>query len=529
MSLLNANYIRISGVTTPEAANGVYYKSSTTGWTKFGDSTTLFSRSTVSPGVWSWAWLGSTNLIFQAGPNSAVEQFPLTQTAPGGSGWFSMSGGVLGASFAAVEIAVVEISTVAELQAVNTSNTTRALSYIQVDDIDAASAATWNSNAGFIPIGASATPFSGTYDGAGFSISNLPINRSTTNQQGLFGFIHKVSEQSPILRNITLINPSIIAQTQSGALVGRVEVASDALIENCNVLLEDEAEVYIEGTNGVGGFIGTSFDCVIKNCRCTLNVVGRNTASQSNIGGFIGNMGQGSIAEDCIAEGAVTARNSTRKRTGGFAGQIAGLVRRCYATGNVQGEESTGGFLGAFSNAADRDPGSCEDCYATGNVLSPNNANAVGGFCGSVRIDDNVAGISPIKRCYSIGSVTSSGSQVGGFIGGLLSGTPEGYDISAENCYWDTQTSGQASSYLSGDGVTGKTTSQMKDSKTYTGWNFTTLWDIEDSYPFLNVRAAIGMPEEIQRMIGTSFGSYTSRFANKIISRFGNVFRSRFK
>jgi hypothetical protein len=49
--------------------------------------------------------------------------------------------------------------------------------------------------------------------------------------------------------------------------------------------------------------------------------------------------------------------------------------------------------------------------------------------------------------------------------------------------YWDTQTSGQATSA----GGTGKTTAQMKKQATFVGWDFTSVWRISEnlSYPIL--------------------------------------------
>jgi hypothetical protein len=58
---------------------------------------------------------------------------------------------------------------------------------------------------------------------------------------------------------------------------------------------------------------------------------------------------------------------------------------------------------------------------------------------------------------------------------------------SVNNSFWDTETSGQATSA----GGTGKTTAEMQTESTFTdaGWDFTTVWDIEDyfgiNYPFL--------------------------------------------
>ena len=90
-----------------------------------------------------------------------------------------------------------------------------------------------------------------------------------------------------------------------------------------------------------------------------------------------------------------------------------------------------------------------------------------GGFAG---LNDEV-----ITNCYSTGIVTGTGANIGGFIG-------RNNDTCSDN-YWDTQTSGQGSSVC----ATSKTTAEMQTQTTFTGWNFTTIWNINEgtSYPFL--------------------------------------------
>ena len=49
--------------------------------------------------------------------------------------------------------------------------------YKQTANIDASTTSTWDSNAGFSPIGDSTNKFTGSYDGQHYSIDNLTINR----------------------------------------------------------------------------------------------------------------------------------------------------------------------------------------------------------------------------------------------------------------------------------------------------------------------------------------------------------------
>jgi uncharacterized protein YjdB len=69
---------------------------------------------------------------------------------------------------------------------------------------------------------------------------------------------------------------------------------------------------------------------------------------------------------------------------------------------------------------------------------------------------------------------------VGGFLGHWGGGGG-----AVRDCYWDTQTSGQAAS--AGGGVAGRTTEQMQRQATFLGWDFVNVWGIREgrSYPYL--------------------------------------------
>ena len=120
------------------------------------------------------------------------------------------------------------------------------------------------------------------------------------------------------------------------------------------------------------------------------------------------------------------------------------------------------------------------NCYSTGNVIGYSH---VGGFLG-----ENSASA---KNCYSTGSVIGD-EHVGGLVGHNYF---EGGNVPGS--FWDTETSGQATSA----GGTGKTTAEMQDITTFSGatWgivgvanpsirNLSYIWNIVDdeTYPFLS-------------------------------------------
>jgi hypothetical protein len=176
----------------------------------------------------------------------------------------------------------------------------------------------------------------------------------------------------------------------------------------------------------------------------------------------------GGTVSNCYAMGNVTGDSGV----GGLIGYNEGAVNDSYSSGNVAGYQYVGGLVG--SNA-----GTVRNCYCSGKVTGD---EYVGGLVGSTIAD------SVVVYSYSTGNVTGN-LQVGGLVGrntGFVS-----------DSFWDTETSGQATS----DGGTGKNTTEMRDITTFSdaGWNIIAvgacgernpayIWNIVDdeTYPFLN-------------------------------------------
>ncbi len=226
------------------------------------------------------------------------------------------------------------------------------------------------------------------------------------------------------------------------------------------------------GTIVLGGFAGTlDFNTTVLSCYATGNI-SHAVSVATNAGGFAGEItGSGLSVSFSLATGNLTFNTAAGVflTVGGFVGDAGAsgttTIEKCYASGNISATSCTlisaGGFMGEGFNLA------VEDCYAKGNVLSTGTAAAnpnVGGFCG------NPSANITFTRCYSRGAVvTGAFTNVGGFIG-LSTFNP----ADAVGCYWDTQTSGWATSVAG----TGKTTAEMKLEATYSGWDFVSIWEM---------------------------------------------------
>ncbi len=288
-------------------------------------------------------------------------------------------------------------------------------SYVLGNDIDATITNIWDSGAGFTPIGNTTSKFNGSLDGQGFEIINLIINRSTTDQVGLFGIISETAS----LTGIGLNNSDIDGQDTVGGLVAR----------NMGTITDCYSTGYVTGIFDVGGLVGTNNGGTITYCYSTSSVNGISWTA----GGFVGLNFVGNIS-NCYSTGTSTAV----EYTGGFVGQNQADIINCYSTGDANGvDDYAGGFTGSNS-------GTITNCYSTGNAISFASGDYYGGFIGlnnnlvsncystgNASGDDHVGGFiglngNPVSNCYSTGDA-SGANNVGGFIG--LNGN------TASNCY----------------------------------------------------------------------------------------------
>ena len=249
-------------------------------------------------------------------------------------------------STGAVYAVPVAVGTYAELKGIEAAGL--AGSYILTADIDAT-----DTDSGFNPIGDYSNYFTGTFDGNGYKIKNLHIDRKADDAVAFIAAM-----DGGTIRNVGLENVSII-----------------------------------------GGASVASLVCYISN-NCT--------------------------AESCFVAGSVT--------TDTLSAEVGGLTAN----------------LGSAVN-----PATIQNCYSRCSVVTPSNVRGSGGFVGYT---SNLPGQAFLQFSFSMGAVTvaSYGSD-GGFSG------YNGNGFSANSCFWDSETSGQATSTM----ATGKTTAQMKTQSTY--------------------------------------------------------------
>jgi hypothetical protein len=369
------------------------------------------------------------------------------------------------------------ISNLNDLHCLSTTTADWNKHFLQTANINANATFWWNNNTGFSPIGNEITKFTGSFNGGNFTISNLKINRSGISYQSLFGYT-----QNATLSNVNLVNADIKGFIYVAPLVG---YAQNSTVTNSSATGIVSAEYF------AGGLIALCTGVTVSNSWADVDVSAIRLADNTGFavtGGLIGDL-LGSSLTNCYSLGNVLTNG---RNTGGLVGNINGTssINRCYAKGNVSltalsNQGLTGGLVGSIFGTSNCN---INNCYATGTVTLNNPAllgTSVGGLIGEIRSSGtNVS----VTRSYSTGAVIANSTIKGGLIGIRNSG-------SVTNCFWDTQTSGLATS----SGGTGRTTAQMKQYSNFinASWDFkcesangnNSYWGINSTdnngYPFL--------------------------------------------
>lgn len=183
---------------------------------------------------------------------------------------------------------------------------------------------------GMQPIGTSAIPFSGTYDGANFRIKYLLVDNGE-DDAGMFGYCDGAT-----LINVGLAKAYIYGWNYVGALVGYCD--SDNSIVNCYTT------GVVSGFRYVGGLIGyVRSSTIVDQCISTCAVDGF-----LYVAGFIGcTKGKDVVVVNSVSAGSVDGFVFT----GGLIGSSgSATVEDVYSSTVVDGAIVTGGLIGNSGN-----------------------------------------------------------------------------------------------------------------------------------------------------------------------------------
>lgn len=252
-----------------------------------------------------------------------------------------------------------QISTLVQLQAMQDYPDAH---FILTQNIDASETSGWNEGAGFIPVGSEAEPFTGGFNGAGFAISNLFIDRPGEQNVGLFGNI----AVGAIVQNTLITDAEITGDENVGALAG----------QNNGEVIQSHSSGTVDGP-----------------------------VASSSVGGLVG-LNNGTVQEASSIAGVSGAGISTN--IGGLVGSNTGDVLKSYALGDVSGNDNIGGLVG--ENAVG---GFISESFAAGAVTATlgDTGGLVGVGANNAAVEISYWDTEATGQASGAGSVNTSGME----------------------------------------------------------------------------------------------------------------------
>ena len=245
----------------------------------------------------------------------------------------------------------------------------------------------------WLPIGTEEDPFTGTFDGKGYTIKNLNIVEQEAKEGkafiGFFGYAKNATIKNVTFENVYINIPCLDidhSQGHIGAVAGSLEGTST--IEN--VTVKGDIKVYAtQNANGASRVAvvagGNSYGNVtMKNVHVIANE-GSYLIANNNTGALAGQLQGKSVFENCSSNIDVTVNKFF---AGGIIGLAAGdqLFKNCHTTGNVAvvaGREGrahdqyrVGGIAGGWADGA-KNVCTLENCSYTGKVSGKNSDGSV--------------------------------------------------------------------------------------------------------------------------------------------------------
>jgi hypothetical protein len=249
-------------------------------------------------------------------------------------------------------------------------------------------------------------PFSGTFDGAGHTISGISVSGAT----GSEGFFAYISTEGAV-KDLTIVGAISDTVAPPGGehpagtdyVGGLVAYNRGHLSGITNLVVINAPAVYNVG--GIAGFNDgrDNPNAVIENCANLASITG-----QQRVGGIVG-QNAGTIKDSYNAAKVDGTNASSKNGVGGIAGRNGnnntavetGIILNCYNTGEVgrSGQKWVGGITG-FQNSLS----SITNCYVVGTVVrGAGNNNPITGLNESNKNANN----------YSLFGLNATGGSVG--------------------------------------------------------------------------------------------------------------------
>ena len=296
-------------------------------------------------------------------------------------------------------------------------------------------------------------PFTGTFNGNGYTISGLGMDYENGTYVGLFA----INEGT--IENLSVKISDVGGYQYVGAAAGK----NSGTIRNVTVT-QDSA---FSTGNGVTGY----------------SKPGSNDNNFSYAGGVAGYNGENAVIENCFVKVCVNGYYFV----GGITGANRGSIRKCAFTGGANHVVSNTSGIGYIGGIAGGAHGTVTDCYVY-NAGLIKGQDYVGGAFGRIYSDGNVSNIwvDPVQAGVS---ASTNASYAGRFAGQNQGTVSASYAVVTQS---PSGTQGGANRVL---------VSYLQAQKTFpgaSGWDFEHTWVYDDTdYPVLRNCGNSGEHEDI--------------------------------
>lgn len=301
--------------------------------------------------------------------------------------------------------------------------------------------------------------FGGIFEGRGYKITNLKINRDSERYCGLFGQVTSTAT----LSEIVLTNVEVNGGEYTGALAG----SCSGIVSNCSV------QGIVNGSgNSIGGLVGSFNTGSIVNSNANVAVTGK-----EEVGGLVGTLHGGSVTQSYATGTVVGSEN-----VGGLIGDISPTklteVNQTYADTRITATEDVGGLIGSIDILNDSKV-SVLNSYSVGAIESAN--TSVGGFIGKMYA--TARGTISFDQVYTATDTPINSNVRGGFVGTI--NLSDNANINNSKCLWEKES--YADKEVKDTGSTtrtisfeSKTEAEMKIQATYANWDWENVWNIKE-------------------------------------------------
>ena len=223
-------------------------------------------------------------------------------------------------------------------------------------------------------------PFSGTFDGCGYSISNIAYEQDTCGS-GLFGYT-----QDATIRNLH-VSGTYAGIKWVGGIVGYM---SGGTLENCTFTGSLSSAGFSQRNSGAntGGLVGSLSGGTVSGCtaNATISVTAGSGANSGNYaGGLVGGANGAAVIKGCHFTGSVTATPTADGAGARYIGGLVGggdqfILRDCAAYATVSGSQYVGGITGHITSTGSYY--SVYNCMAQGAVSGSTYVGGIAGYMG---------------------------------------------------------------------------------------------------------------------------------------------------